>query len=556
MEDKKITEETVEDVKETAEEAVESVEEAMAETSETAEEAAENAEESAAETSETAEETAENAEEAAAETSETAEEAAENAEEAAAETSETAEETAENVEEAAENTETAEESVEGADAEEEAETEEAADATEAQDSAESTLKKSAVKEAPIIKKKKKLDKVNIIVIAVCAVIVIACLAFVGIKLGWFKGKAVGKIKLDDYSTIEVLKDDVDIPDELTDQYIDSILQSKTTTEQVTEGTVEDGDQLNIDFVGKLTETGEAFDNGTASGQTLTIGSGQMIDGFESGLIGAPIGETTTVEVTFPEDYHDETVAGKDATFDITVNYKTVTVVPELTDEFVQDYSKNNLEKQLNSIAELKEYAKDYLYHYYLHQAMLEELMKKETVISYDEEMEAKLIEYSKESLDYYAAMYGTTADQYAAMYGASNAEEYAKQEADYYLDTVMLIDQIIKDKNITWTEEEFKQSVALYMARQGLLNTYTVDEYMEKAGETWRFLYENLEFKSDLAMTALEPNVVFVDKKSDAEEESSGEEIVIDGDEGGEIAIDGDELQESTSNGETESATK
>ncbi len=385
------------------------------------------------------------------------------------------------------------------------------------------MKGAAVKEPPIIKKKKKLDKTNIIVIVVAAVIVIACLVFVGVKLGWFKGKAVGKQTLGDYSTIEVLNSDVEVTDEMVDQYIQNIIQSQTTTDTVTEGVVADGDVLNIDFTGKLKDTGEAFDGGTASGQSLTIGSGKMIPGFEDSLIGAKIGETKTIEVTFPEDYGDTELAGKTALFDVTINSKTVTTVPELTDEFVKNYSSKYLEKELKTVDELKAYVYDYMYHSYLHSAMLEELQTKQTVTSYDEDAEKMLMDYSMKSLEYYAAMYGTTADQYAAMYGSSSAEEYAKTEADYYLDTIMLVDQIIKDKNITWTEEEFNESVALYMARNGYADMYTVDEFLTQSGETWKYLFENLEFKYDLAMEALEPNVVFVDQKTNAQQSTENE---------------------------------
>ena len=145
------------------------------------------------------------------------------------------------------------------------------------------------KEPPIIKKKKKLDKINVIVITVCAVIVLACLAFVGYKSGWFKMKQKAKIEMDDYSVIEVLKADVEVTDEAVDEYITkNILQKMARTEEVTEGVVADGDQLNIDYVGTLTETGEVFEGGSAQGQSLTIGSGTMIDGFESSLVGAEI----------------------------------------------------------------------------------------------------------------------------------------------------------------------------------------------------------------------------------------------------------------------------
>lgn len=387
--------------------------------------------------------------------------------------------------------------------------------------------KSAAKEPPIIRKKKKLDKTNIIVIVICAVVVLACLAFVAIKMGWFKGKTGNAMTLGDYSKIEVLKSAVEISDEMIDQYVNNILQSQSSTDQITEGVVEDGDTLNIDYVGKLEETGEVFDGGSATGQSLTIGSGMMIEGFESSLIGAKVGETTTIHVTFPEDYKSTDLAGKPASFDITVNYKSVTKTPELTDDFVKEYSANYLEKELKTVQELKDYVRDYIYNYYLHTAMFEDLQTKQTVTSYDEDLEKMLSDYTMQSLEYYAASYGTTADQYAAMYGVASAADYAKQEADYYLDTIMLIDRIIKDKNITWTEDEFNQSVALYMSRNGYSDMYTVEEFLEQSGETWKYLYENLEFKYDLAMKALEPNVVFVDEKTSTAAESGSEEVPV-----------------------------
>ena len=386
--------------------------------------------------------------------------------------------------------------------------------------ADTEKKGSSVKEPPIIKKKKKLDKTNVIVIVVCAVIVLACLAFVGYKSGWFTPKQKAKIEVEDYSKIEVLNSAVEVTDDTVQQYITNILQTQSETTQVTEGVVMDGDQLNIDYVGKLASTGEEFNGGSAQGQSLTIGSGMMIDGFESGLIGAEIGKTKTIQVTFPADYQSTELAGQAATFDVTINYKSETVVPELTDEFVKNYSSNYLEKQLNTVEELEEYVHDYIYHYYLHTAMFEDLQTKGKSISYDEEAEAMLTQYSKDSIDYYAAMYQTTADEYAVMYGYANADEYAKEEAHYYLDTIMLVDKIIKDKKIKWTDEDLDQSLALYMARNGYSDQYTLEEFKTQSGETWLYLYENLEFKFDLAMEALEPNVVFVDQKTEPETSS------------------------------------
>lgn len=501
MEDKKTTEEIVEAAgSESLEaQASEAAEEAVNEVAETAEEAVETVNE-ASETAEEAVETAaEDVKEAEASAEEATEETVEAAEKEAAEAVEAAEEAAE------ETAEAVKEEVGAAKAE-----------------TENKEKGSPVKEPPIIKKKKKLDKTNIIVIAVCAVIVIACLVFVGFKSGWFKVKDHGKITVGDYSRIEVLNSAVEVTDEMVDQYIDSILQSQSVTEEETEGVVEEGDTVNIDYVGTLKETGEAFDGGTATGYSLTVGSGTMIPGFEDGIIGAEIGSTITVDVTFPDEYaNNPDLAGAEASFTITINSRSVTVVPELTDEFVKNYSANYLETQLNTVEELKAYVYDFIYTNYLHNAMFEDLQTKATVESYPEEEEAMLVQYSLESLDYYASMYGTTAAEYAAMYGFASAEEYALDEAHYYLDTIMLVDKIIKDKHVTWTDEQLDQSIALYMSRNGYSETYTLEEFKERSGETWLYLYTNLEFKFNLAMEALEDNVVFVDEKTEPETEST-----------------------------------
>ncbi len=531
MDEKKVTEETVDEVKETEEtvDEAEETEEANGEEHKEKEDALEETEEDAEGDAETAEkDTAEEAAETEKETEDT-----EGKEDEEAEDAETEEETAEEAEGVS-----AEESEES-DKETEEDTEETEEADKENEESEDTDEESedtneeseeADEEAPIIKKK--MDKTNVIVIVVAAVVVAACLLFVAFKSGWIKApdwgifKEKGKQTIENYDTIEVLKSDVEVSDETVQQYISSILQSQSTTKQIKEGVVKQGDQLNIDFVGKLVETGKEFQGGSAKDRSLTIGSGMMIDGFESGLIGAEIGSTKTIQVTFPENYQEKSLAGKPATFDVTINYKNETVVPELTDEFVQSYSANYLEKQLNTVAELEQYVKDYLYNYYLHSAMFAELQKKQTVTAYDEDKEEMLMKYSKEALEYYAAMNGTEPDKLAAMYGMSSVEEYAKAEAHQYLDSIMLVDQIIKDKNITWTQEQLDQSIALYMARNGYSERYTLDEFKEESGETWLYLYENLEFKFDLAMEALEPNVKLVDKKSEPETPAQGIEQI------------------------------
>ena len=160
--------------------------------------------------------------------------------------------------------------------------------------------------------------------------------------------------------------------------------------------------------------------------------------------------------------------------------------------------------------------------------MMQDLQAKQVVKTYDPEQEANLVNYTKKSLEYNAAMYGYDADTYAQMYGYTSAEDYALDEAHYYLNLIMLIDQIFKDKELTYTDEEVDQAIVEYMARSGYNDTYTLEEFKEQSGEEWLYLFTNLDFKYDKAMEALEGNVVFVDTLSrDAQTETEPESETV-----------------------------
>lgn len=113
----------------------------------------------------------------------------------------------------------------------------------------------------------------------------------------------------------------------------------------------DGDQLTIDFLGKI--DGEAFDGGAATDADLVIGSGRFIPGFEEQLKGAKVGEEKTIEVTFPEEYQAKHLAGKAATFDVTVKAIKAEVESKIDDEFAKRIG-------LESLDQLKELLKSNL----------------------------------------------------------------------------------------------------------------------------------------------------------------------------------------------------
>ena len=148
------------------------------------------------------------------------------------------------------------------------------------------------------------------------------------------------VTLPDYKSVVVPKEHY-TPGDLTLQLeIEELLSGYSTKETVTEGVVEDGDTLNIDYVGSIGGVEFAGGSTNGNGTEVTIGVTQYIDDFLQQLIGHKVGENFDIEVTFPENYGNEDLNGKDAVFETTINFIVETETPELTDEFV----KENLEE--------------------------------------------------------------------------------------------------------------------------------------------------------------------------------------------------------------------
>ena len=124
------------------------------------------------------------------------------------------------------------------------------------------------------------------------------------------------------------------------------LQQQGAELAVKEGAIENGDTAVFDFAGFA--DGEQFEGGTAENYTLEIGSGQFIPGFEEQMLGLTAGEEKDVEVTFPEEYHAENLAGKPATFKVKLHEVKAKQVPELDDEFAKD-----IDESVSSLDELK-----------------------------------------------------------------------------------------------------------------------------------------------------------------------------------------------------------
>ena len=156
-----------------------------------------------------------------------------------------------------------------------------------------------------------------------------------------------EVKLGDYKGLEIEKQDSELTDQDLQDEIDHSLGHLADMVVKEDGAVEEGDTVNIDFDGYV--DGEQFEGGQADGYDLEIGLGSFIPGFEDQLVGVKTGEEKDVVVTFPEEYHAEELAGKEATFKTKVNEIKYKEVPELTDEIA-----NELDSDANSVDEYKE----------------------------------------------------------------------------------------------------------------------------------------------------------------------------------------------------------
>ena len=155
-----------------------------------------------------------------------------------------------------------------------------------------------------------------------------------------------EVTLGEYKGVEVEKSDVEVTEEDINKEVDKERENNSRTIDVDDRAVESGDIIKLDFDGSV--DGVPFEGGKAENYTLTIGSGSFIPGFEDQLIGTKIGEEKDVTVTFPEDYHEKSLAGKEAVFKCKVNAISVKELPEADDEFASEVS------EFETLAEYKE----------------------------------------------------------------------------------------------------------------------------------------------------------------------------------------------------------
>ena len=268
-----------------------------------------------------------------------------------------------------------------------------------------------------------------------------------------------EIKLGKYKGVKVEAMDTTVTDEDVAAELDKVKEQNARLVAADDKAVEDGDQTTIDFEGFV--DGVAFEGGKGEDYPLTIGSHSFIDTFEEQLIGKKVGEEVEVNVTFPEQYQAEELAGKPAMFKVTIKEIKVKEYPELDDDFAQDVS------EFDTLDEYKADIKKNLEEKKAQEAEAEKESKVIEAIVNDSEMDIpeKMIEaQSQQMVEEFAqniAMQGISFDQYMQFTGTTvdQLTEQVKPQAEARVQSSLVLEAIVKAEKIEASDEEFDEEI-------------------------------------------------------------------------------------------------
>ena len=271
-----------------------------------------------------------------------------------------------------------------------------------------------------------------------------------------------EVKLGEYKNLEV---SVDVTKEVTDADVDAKIEAaqKNLAELVIkEDVAANGDTVVIDFEGKV--DGVAFDGGTAENHSLELGSGSFIPGYEEQLVGHKAGETVEVNVTFPEDYQAEDLAGKAAVFTTTIHEVKAKEVPEIDDELAKD-----IDEEVSTLAELKEKYKAQLteeketqYTDAVDTAAIETAVANAEIVELPSEMVHDEVHRAMNEFLGNMQQQGISADMYYQLTGTSEDQLHAQFEgdADKRVRTNLVIEAVAAAENFETTQDEIDTEIS------------------------------------------------------------------------------------------------
>ena len=276
------------------------------------------------------------------------------------------------------------------------------------------------------------------------------------------------VTLGDYLGMQVALDsNYEVTDDDVKSKIETLIASYPAYEDTDKTTVENGDFVNIDYEGL--KDGVAFDGGTAKGTVLEIGSNKFIDGFESGLIGANVGDTVSLNLTFPENYQSTELAGQAVVFNVTIN-KIVTKQDINYDNITDQYVADNFSSQgYETVQALKDGVKEQLTKSNestketdTQSAILEKLQEVCTVNSLpDGVLDQRVKEYKDEMEKTLQDKYNMSVEDYLSSMNETQ-EEFDTEVNDYMqknLEVELILTAIADKEGIEVDEDGYKEYI-------------------------------------------------------------------------------------------------
>ena len=303
--------------------------------------------------------------------------------------------------------------------------------------------------------------------------------------GCADSSTLGTAQLGEYKGVPVMVQPTDVTDEEVESKIQTELDNNPELVEV-DRAAQEGDTVNIDYKG--TQDGVEFAGGTGEDQDLVLGSGEFIDGFEDGLIGTKKGDVKTLDLTFPEDYHQEALAGQAVTFEVTVNAVKEEREAVLDDAFVQRVSDfDTVEEYREDIrAQLKEQKEQSVFYTVVTEAQVKlnsaAVSERYNEMIADYEAQAKMLGGNLSSM---AQQYGTDEGGLKEMVMASVKAEMKEE---------VVIDTIAQLENLT-VEEADREAYAEENGSDvetmvGIYGEETFNEQVQRS-KVMKFLADN-----------------------------------------------------------------
>lgn len=304
-----------------------------------------------------------------------------------------------------------------------------------------------------------------------------------------------EVKLGDYKGLTVEKQDRTVTDEAVEAKIEAKRQELAEL-VVKEAAAAKGDTVVIDFEGF--KDGQAFDGGKGENHSLELGSNSFIPGFEDQLIGAEPGQSLDVNVTFPENYQAEELAGQDATFKVTVHEVKAKELPELDDEFAKDADdevesleeyKNKVRVQLeeNMEAAAKEAVEDLALRQAVENAEVVELPQ----AMVDDEVQRQMDHFLNNM-----KRQGINEDMYYQLSGTSREDLHKQfaEESELRTKTNLVLEAIVKEEGIEVSEDEIQAEV------EALAGQYGMDANQVRQYVTEDMLVSDIKLKKAMSL--------------------------------------------------------